>query len=122
MMIDRANRIASFVSERWADMTEVEGLGSLIRAQGIDLGSTRADPGSIARGTPVFVCEDAEPSRVLRRMAEAHVRYLFVVSSTTVVGVVDIRELIERAAAQAWPDVVEVSGNGVQASDDNSLL
>jgi CBS domain-containing protein len=118
MMIDRADRITSFVSERWADVTEVEGLGSLIRAHGIDLGATGANPASIARGTPVYACEDAEPSRVLRRMAEVHVRYLFVVGSARVVGVVDIRELIERAAAQAWPDD---SRNGMLRAPSDSL-
>jgi CBS domain containing-hemolysin-like protein len=103
MMLDHADRIGSFVSERWTEITEIDGLGVLIRAQGLNLDVSGADPGSIDRGTPLYVDESADASRVLRRMAEAHVRFLFVIRSTDVVGVVDIREIVERAAGLVWP-------------------
>jgi CBS domain-containing protein len=123
MMIDHADRISSFVSERWTEMTEIDGLGVLIRAQGLNL-DAGADPCSIERGTPLYVDENADASRVLRRMAEAHVRFLFVVSSTAVVGVVDIREIVERAAALVWPvgaPCDSPTGDGWRDVNDNSL-
>jgi CBS domain-containing protein len=124
MMIDHADRIGSFVSKRWTEMTEIDGLGVLIRAQGLNLDSSGANPCSIERGTPLYVDESADASRVLRKMAEAHVRFLFVVRSTEVVGVVDIREMVERAAGLVWPVAASVdthTGHGWRDGNDNSL-
>jgi CBS domain-containing protein len=121
MVIDHVDRISAFVSERWADLTEVPGLVTLIRAHGCDLALSGADPCSIERGTPVYADEDADPSRVLRRMAEAHVRFLFIVSSNAVVGVIDIKDLVERAVADVWPDEQTRNGTAPQGKFDNWL-
>jgi hypothetical protein len=77
-------------------------LGPFLREQGVDL-CIAEPPAALARGTPVYVHADADPVDVQRRMAEAHVRMLFVLDDDDVViGIVDIWELVRRAETLPW--------------------
>lgn len=103
--------MTDLMSSREASLTEVEGLGPLLLAQGVDLARDAA-PGAIDPGTPLYVDLSADPADVVRRMAEAHVRMLFVLSSGSVVGVIDAAELAERASVLLWgePDAPRTTG------------
>jgi CBS domain-containing protein len=83
-------------------MTALPHLGPLLREQGVDLCAAER-PAALERGTPVFVYADADPVDVQRRMAQAHVRMLFVLNDDEVViGIVDIWELARRAETLPW--------------------
>ena len=112
MSISERDRVTDLISEHWVEVSEIEGLADLLEAYGIDLCDGDADPSVIQRGTPVFIRDDADASSVLRRMAEAHVRFLFVLGSRGVIGVVDMNELVERATTAAWPRWVEEHHGG----------
>lgn len=106
--------MTGLMSSRKASLTEVEGLGPLLLAQGVDLAGEVA-PEAIDPGTPLYVDLSADPAQVVRRMAEAHVRMLFVLSSGSVVGVIDAAELAERASVLLWGESStprETSGMG----------
>ena len=102
MLIDHAERATDLISEHWVEVSEIECLGDLFETYGVDLCAVDGRTTSIERGTPVFIREDADATTVLRRMAEAHVKFLFVLGRRGVVGVVDLVDLIERDAAAAW--------------------
>ena len=103
MSLNHRGRVIDLISEHWVEVTEIDGLADLLEAYGVDLGAVDGDPAVIQRGTPLFIHEDADSSAVVRRMAEAHVKLLFVLGGRGVIGVVDIDDLIERAAIEAWP-------------------
>ena len=77
-------------------------LGALLLDHGVDLASFPS-PARLARGTPVYVDAAADPLDVQRRMAQGHVRMLFVIDDGRVIGTVDIAELSKRADSLPWP-------------------
>lgn len=77
-------------------------LGALLLAHGVDLASSPS-PARLARGTPVYVDAAADPVDIQRRMAEGHVRMLFVVDEGSVIGTVDMSDLSQRAETLSWP-------------------
>ncbi|HEX2196189.1 MAG TPA: hypothetical protein VHJ76_04610 [Actinomycetota bacterium] len=80
---------------------DVERLGRFLVEHGVDL-TAAPSPCDLARGTPVYVDVGSDPVEVQRRMAQAHVRMLFVLDDGVVAGVVDAAELARRAESLAW--------------------
>ena len=85
-------------------MAALPHLGSFLKDQGVDLCSAER-PAALERGTPVYVDAHADPIDVQRRMAQAHVRMLFVLDEEVeeVIGIVDFRDLARRAESLPWP-------------------
>lgn len=94
--------MADLISSRVMEPTDLGRLGPFLLDHGVDLAATES-PASLERGTPVYVDAAADPVDVQRRMAQAHVRMLFVLEEGEVVGVVDTAELTERADSLPWP-------------------
>ncbi len=105
---DHSAKASNLLSDRWPDVPPAAGLLQLLRSQGVDLCDPRPDRSPPARGTPVYVEASADPSDVMRRMAEAHVRFLFVVSHDRILGLIDMVDLIERAATGMWQQEVSI--------------
>lgn len=122
MSIDHLDRATDLISEHWVEVSEIDGLADLLNAYGVDLCATGAELPFIERGTPVFIRDDADAPSVLRRMAEAHVKFTFVLGSRGIVGVVDMVDLMERAAVAAWlPDDHRTPAAADEGRDENSL-
>lgn len=83
------------------EVPQDERLGRFLLDHGVDLAATPA-PHRLARGTPVYVDVTADPVEVQRRMAQAHVKMLFVLDGDGVAGVVDAADLAERAESLSW--------------------
>lgn len=94
--------MTDLMSPRAAEIADLDRLGPFLIAHGVDLASI-ASPATLERGTPVYVDATADPVDVQRRIAQAHVRMLFVIEDDTVLGVVDAAELAERADSLPWP-------------------
>lgn len=94
--------MTDLISPQATEVADLNRLGPFLLDHGVDLAAA-ASPATLARGTPVYVDVEADPVDVQRRMAEAHVRMLFVLEAGTVVGVVDAAELARRADSLPWP-------------------
>lgn len=93
--------MSDLLSPGTGEIADVERLGRFLVEHGVDLAAAPA-PADLPRGTPVYVDVRADPLEVQRRMAQAHVRMLFVLDDGVVAGVVDAAELARRAEALAW--------------------
>jgi CBS domain-containing protein len=80
-------------SKPWVDPSSdgLEWLASLLQSEGVDL--MCATFTELQRGTPVYVDGDADVLEVQKLMARNHIRSLPVVSSESVIGIVDLLEL-----------------------------
>lgn len=78
---------------RWKEASpeSLEWLVKILRNEGVDLLQTGHK--KLRRGTPVFVEASAPVLDVQRAMAESHIRFLPVVKSDQVIGIVDLVEL-----------------------------
>lgn len=95
-------KMTDLISPLATGIADLDRLGPILLDHGVDLTSI-ASPATLERGTPVYVDVTADPVDVQRRIAQAHVRMLFVIENGTVVGVVDAAELTERADSLPWP-------------------
>ncbi len=95
-------KMTDLVSPQAMDVADLQWLGGFLLDHGVDLATTPA-PETLESGTPVYVDVAADPVDVQRRIAQAHVRMLFVIDDRMVVGVVDAADLIERADSLPWP-------------------
>jgi CBS domain-containing protein len=80
-------------SKPWVDPSSdgLEWLASLLQSEGVDL--MCATFTELQRGTPVYVDGDADVLEVQKLMARNHIRSLPVVSSGSVIGIIDLLEL-----------------------------
>lgn len=98
----RIMKMTDLMTPHAVETGDPHSLGALLLEHGVDLASFPS-PARLERGTPVFVDASADPVDVQRRMAEGHVRMLFVVDEGKVIGTVDLAVLSERAEALPWP-------------------
>ena len=95
-------KMTDLISREATDVRDLDRLGPFLLGHGVDL-ATVESPATLERGTPVYVNVEADPIDIQRRIAQAHVRMLFVLEADTVVGVIDAVELTERADSLPWP-------------------
>ena len=95
-------KMTDLVSPQAMDVADLQWLGAFLVDHGVDLATT-SSPETLESGTPVYVDAAADPVDIQRRIAQAHVRMLFVIDDGTVIGVVDTADLIERADSLPWP-------------------
>ena len=93
--------VSGLISSRWLELSSYQFLMPLLRRQGIDL-SRREVSQPLPRGVPVYVTHDADLERVQRNMARGLVRTCFVVRDESVVGAVEISDLVALADS-LWP-------------------
>ena len=95
-------KMTDLISPRATEIADVDRLGQFLLDHGVNLASIES-PASLERGTSVYVQATADPVDVQRRIAQAHVRMLFVIEDRRVIGVVDTVDLTERAESLPWP-------------------
>ena len=95
-------KMTDLISREATEIGDLDRLGSFLLDHGVNLAAVES-PATLERGTPVYVNVEADPIDIQRRIAQAHVRMLFVLESDTVVGVIDAVELTERAESLPWP-------------------
>ena len=95
-------KVGEIISMQWIELQRLQSLVPLLRESGIDLTDSGGWDSPQERGTPAYVPFDADAQFVQRRMIQTHIRLVFVIEGDSIVGAVDLIDLVERADDLVW--------------------